>query len=168
MSESFRTEPTAADAAKVAALVAATGFFHADEVRIARELVDERIARGLASGYRFLFLDAADGESLAGYSCYGPVDGTQRSWDLFWIAVAPEQQGRGLGRALLRATEAAIAELGGGLVWVETGGKALYESTRRFYEACGYVREAELRDFYAPGDAKIVYLREVPGACGPE
>ncbi|MCB9879369.1 MAG: GNAT family N-acetyltransferase [Planctomycetes bacterium] len=163
MTTTHRREPTPADPARVEALVAASGFFNPDEVRIARELVEERLQRGLASGYRFLFADAADG-ALDGYSCFGPVDGTARSWDLFWIAVAPARQRHGLGRALLVATEAEIAALGGGLVWVETGGKALYEPTRRFYERCGYRREAELRDFYAPGDAKVVFVREVPAA----
>ncbi|MEZ6037344.1 MAG: GNAT family N-acetyltransferase [Planctomycetota bacterium] len=163
MTSDFRSEPNSADPAQVEAMVAASGFFNPDEVRIARELVEERLQRGLASGYRFLFADDAAGE-LVGYSCYGPVDGTARSWDLFWIAVAPSRQRHGLGRALLSATEAAIAGLGGGLVWVETGGKALYEPTRRFYERCGYTRQAELRDFYAPGDAKVIYLREVPAS----
>lgn len=157
---SFRTEPIVDDVGRVEALVAATGFFNPDEVRIAAELVDEYLHKGPQSGYRFVFVDDAQHGDLLAYSCYGPVDGTQRSWDLFWIAVQPRAQGRGIGREVLRETEALIARAGGGLVWVETGGKALYLPTRSFYERCGYAKEAELRDFYAPGDAKVVYLRE--------
>ncbi|MCC6785475.1 MAG: GNAT family N-acetyltransferase [Planctomycetes bacterium] len=157
----FRTDAERADVARVERLTRVTGFFNPDEVRIAAELVDERLTKGKASGYEFVFVDAPDGDELLAYSCYGPIDGTQRSWDLFWIAVQPHAQGRGLGREVLRETERRIALAGGGLVWVETGGKALYQPTRAFYERCGYVEEARLRDFYAPGDAKVVYLREI-------
>jgi ribosomal protein S18 acetylase RimI-like enzyme len=37
--------------------------------------------------------------------------------------------------------------------------KDQYEPTRRFYERCGYRKEAELPHFYAPNDAKIIYLK---------
>ncbi len=160
----FRIEPKRADVARVERLTRATGFFNPDEVRIAAELVGERLEKGKASGYEFVFVDDERGEDLLAYSCYGPIDGTARSWDLFWIAVQPHAQGRGLGREVLRETERRIALAGGGLVWVETGGKALYQPTRSFYERCGYEQQAALRDFYAPGDAKIVYLREIAAA----
>ena len=48
-------------------------------------------------------------------------------------------------------------QAGGRRVYVETSGRAQYEPTRRFYEACGYAREAVLTDFYAPGDDKVIY-----------
>ncbi len=160
----FRTDAERADVARVERLTRVTGFFNPDEVRIAAELVDERLTKGKASGYEFVFVDAPGADELLAYSCYGPIDGTQRSWDLFWIAVQPHAQGRGLGREVLRETERRIALAGGGLVWVETGGKPLYQPTRSFYERCGYVEEARLRDFYAPGDAKVVYLREIAAA----
>ncbi|MBK8976230.1 MAG: GNAT family N-acetyltransferase [Planctomycetes bacterium] len=148
------------DVEAVRTLVAGTGYFNDDEVRIAAELVEERLARGAPSGYEFVLLDAADG-SLAGYSCWGPIDGTACSYDLFWIAVRDDLRGAGLGRWLLRATEDRIAERGGGRVYAETSGRAQYASTRAFYERCGYLREAELTDFYGPGDAKVFYVKEI-------
>ena len=36
-----------------------------------------------------------------------------------------------------------------------------YESTRMFYSRRGYRQEALIPDFYAPGDAKIIYLKEL-------
>src|SRR5690606_22526360 len=79
----FRFARRAADVAAVRALVAGTGFFNDDEVRIAAELVDERLARGPSSGYEFVLLDDPAGR-LAGYTCWGPIDGTLASFDLFW------------------------------------------------------------------------------------
>ena len=42
---------------------------------------------------------------------------------------------------------------------VETSSRDDYAPTRAFYLACGYQIVAELPDFYAPGDGKLIYLR---------
>ena len=47
-------------------------------------------------------------------------------------------------------------------MYVETAGREQYRPTRAFYEACGYEIAARLDDFYAPGDAKVIYLRVLP------
>jgi hypothetical protein len=36
-----------------------------------------------------------------------------------------------------------------------------YVSTRRFYERTGFTAEAVLKDFYRPGDDKVIYRLEV-------
>src|SRR5262245_63743312 len=92
-----------ADAAAVEALVRATGVFSGPECAVARELVEERIARGAASGYEFLF--AEDENGLLGYACWGPIPCTERSHDLYCIAVRPERQGDGVGRRSLAHAE---------------------------------------------------------------
>lgn len=154
----WRENPRPADAEAVERLVAATGFFRPREIAIARELVEERLTRGAeASGYRFLLADDARG--LAGYVCFGPIDGTEGSFDLYWIAVRPDRRGRGLGRALLAGAEARIAAAGGRRVYIETSTTERYAPTRAFYAACGYRLEAELPDFYAPGDGKAFYVK---------
>jgi GNAT superfamily N-acetyltransferase len=158
-SAGLRDRPRPADIAAVRALVAATGFFSAEEVAVAGELVEERLARGEASGYAFLFADGADG--LEGYSCFGPIALTQASWDLYWIAVAPARRGHGLGRRLLQASEAAIAAAGGRAVYAETSSRPLYAPTRAFYLACGYREAASIADFYAPGDGKVIFEKRL-------
>jgi ribosomal protein S18 acetylase RimI-like enzyme len=144
----------------VADLVAATGLFRPAEVAIARELVLAALERGAASGYRFLLADDASG--LAGYACYGPIDGTEASFDLYWIAVRPDLQGRGLGSALLADAEARIAAAGGRRIYVETSTTAAYAATRAFYAARGYRLEATLEGFYAPGDGKAILVKVLP------
>ncbi len=157
----WRDRPHPADAAAVAELVAATGVFRPAEVAIARELVLAALERGAAvSGYHFLLVDDARG--LAGYVCFGPIDGTEASFDLYWIAVRPDLQGRGLGGALLEAAEARIAAMGGRRIYVETSTTAAYAATRAFYAARSYRREAVLADFYAPGDGKAILVKVLP------
>lgn len=154
----WREGPIATDPLAVERLVAATGFFRPSEVAIARELVEEHLARGPeASGYWFLF--AEDRCGLAGYVCWGPIAGTEGSFDLYWIVVRPDLQGHGLGRALLLAAEERIAGAGGRRVYIETSTTERYAGTRAFYGACGYRLEATLADFYAPGDGKALFVK---------
>jgi len=138
-------------------LLAATGFFNDEELEIAMELVDDRLATGESSHYRFLVAEHAG--AVAGYACWGPIPGTAESADLYWIAVDPAHQGLGVGRALLAESEAWLVEAGRPRVWVETAGRGQYAPTRAFYRACGYRVAAELQDFYAPGDDKVIFLK---------
>lgn len=149
----------ATDRQRIERVLRSTEMFRADEIEIAGELVDERLAQGDASGYHFLFLERA-GETL-GYSCYGPIPLTLGSWDLYWIAVDPGRHRHGLGRRLLDETEQHAATAGARKLFVDTSGRAEYLPTRAFYEGCGYQVAARLVDFYAPGDDKVVYVRDL-------
>ena len=86
---------------------------------------------------------------------------TKGSYDLYWIAVAPNTQGLGIGRRLMHLAERAIAKLGGGRLYIETSSRAAYVRTRRFYRAVGYRLAARLRDFYARGDHKVVFCKTI-------
>ncbi|MEZ5670672.1 MAG: GNAT family N-acetyltransferase [Alphaproteobacteria bacterium] len=153
----WREAVRADDGPRVRALVAATGMFSADEVDIAQELVDERVAKGRASGYEFVL--AERGGTLAGYACYGLIPGSEVSHDLYWIAVAPEFQGTGLGRALMQRSEAAMRRMGAHRVYADTSSSPAYAPTRAFYRAVGFTLAAELPDFYRPGDGKTMFVK---------
>ena len=153
----WRTSVRPEDAQIVRALVESTGFFAPHEVEVAVELVTEHLARGTASGYHFVFAEL-DGRTV-GYACYGPIACTLHSFDLYWIVVHRDFRGKGLGRQLLAEAEQRVLQAGGHRVYIETSSRELYAPTRGFYERCGYVAEARLRDFYAPGDDKVVYVR---------
>ena len=161
----FRYEVEAADVARVQRIVASTGFFSENEIQIAIELVNERLTRGAESGYEFVFL-LCD-QQVVGYACYGLIPCTVASFDLYWIAVDDRYRGRGFGRALLVETEVRIQQAGGLRIYAETSGRPQYEPTRRFYQNCGYHVEAQLVDFYAPGDDKIVFGK-IAGSGPPE
>lgn len=156
----YREEPKPADAEAVGELVDASGFFRPDEVDVAMELVEERLARGLDSEYYFWFADAPNG-ALAGYACYGPIACTVGCYDLYWIAVDKAIQGRGLGRRLMEFSEESVRRLGGRRIYVETSGKAIYEPTREFYRRCKYEVAAVMTDFYDLGDDKVVFYKDL-------
>jgi ribosomal protein S18 acetylase RimI-like enzyme len=147
------------DLAALRGLVAATGVFYPAERVVALELLEERLRRGAKSGYSFFFADR-DGQ-LVGYCAWGRVPLTRASYDLYWIAVTPTAQARGIGRALLELVERAVASRGGGGLYIETSSRAVYDRTRRFYRRAGYRQVARLRNFYAPSDDKIVFCKEI-------
>jgi acetoin utilization deacetylase AcuC-like enzyme/GNAT superfamily N-acetyltransferase len=154
---SFRSEIEPEDPERIRRLVEITGFFSAGEVDLAEALCQERMSVGEASGYEFVFAQIYG--RLVGYACYGPVPITVESYDLYWIAVHPDFQGRGAGHLLLREAERRIRTAGGRRVYVDTSQRIQYASTRAFYENCGYRPEAVLDDFYAPGEGKAIYCK---------
>ncbi|MBU1743428.1 MAG: GNAT family N-acetyltransferase [Proteobacteria bacterium] len=157
MSPLFREEVKPEDREAVGRLIRATRFFSEEEIGIAVELVEERLAKGDASGYFFLF--AEEENRLLGYACFGPIPGTVHSFDLYWIAVDPGEQGRGVGRKLMATSETLIAQRGGRQVYADTSSRPQYEPTRTFYLSCGYLQEAFLADFYATGDGKVIFVK---------
>lgn len=156
LATSLRYELVIDDVTSVRRIAEATGFFSPAETEIATELVAERLARGDASGYHFII---AEQTQPIAFACYGPIACTVASFDLYWIAVAPDAQGQGLGRRLMVESEQRIHQLGGRRVYVDTSNRPQYVPTRAFYERCGYRQDAVLADFYAPGDDKVVYLK---------
>jgi GNAT superfamily N-acetyltransferase len=144
---------------RIRSITESTGFFYPDEVDTAVELIEDRLVKGPRCGYHFLFAEE-DGRTV-GYTSYGPIACTRTSYDLYWIVVAGDFRGKGLGTRLLEASERAISALGGNRVYIETSMRPFYEPTRAFYIARGYTQAAVLDDFYAPGDAKVIYVKVI-------
>ena len=155
----FRDEPDYSDVAKVESLLKRTAFFSPDEEEIGVSLVEERLEKGLSCGYLFVFAEL-DG-NLVGYSCYGPIPGTLDGYDLYWIAVDPDRQGKRYGSAILDETEGRVLAAGGKRLYAETSSTVLYAPTRAFYERNGFFLEGRLADYYAPGDDKMLYVKRL-------
>jgi ribosomal protein S18 acetylase RimI-like enzyme len=155
----FRSTARASDAKAIRRLASAAGNFSAEEIDVAVELVEERLAKGPSSGYEFVFADS--GPETVGYVCYGPIACTVGSFDLYWIVVHPSQQGQGLGRKLLAAAEEPMRAAGARRIYIDTSGRADYVATRRFYERCGYQVDVIQRDFYDVGDDRVIFVRDL-------
>ena len=153
----LRKEVSPDDPETITMIVTSTGFFREDEILVAAELAEERLERGAASGYEFLFAEIA-GETVA-YSCFGLIPCTIHSYDLYWIATHQDYMNRGIGKYLLQETEKAIFTLGGQGIYVETSSKDQYAPTRAFYENNQYLLKARFENFYAPADDKLVFVK---------
>ena len=113
-----------------------------------------------ATGSDYAFLGAFTAEDdLVGYACFGPTPDTDRTFDLYWIAVDPGAQGAGSGTALLGAVERRLEGQNARMLIVETSSRSEYAPTRRFYERRGYAEAARVREFYAPNDDRIIFTK---------
>ena len=153
----WRYEVTPADVAVIREVTASTGYFHDDEVAVAAELVEERLAKGAASGYEFVLVEG-NGRVL-GYTTFGPIPCTRSSFDWYWLAVRPELQGFGFGKQLLRQVEARAKAMGGTRLYCETSGRPQYATTRAFYEYMGFTLCELLDDYYDTGDGRVTYVK---------
>jgi ribosomal protein S18 acetylase RimI-like enzyme len=160
MKYTFRDHVIPADMKTVRGIVESTGFFTAEEIEVAVELVDAGLSGESISDYLFLFCEDVSGKVL-GYTCYGRVPCTVGSFDLYWIAVHSDHQGFSIGKKLLVKTEEKIRNMGGMGVYIETSSRDLYKPTQRFYLNAGYHLEASLKDYYSPGDSKIIYVKHL-------
>jgi ribosomal protein S18 acetylase RimI-like enzyme len=57
--------------------------------------------------------------------------------------------------------ERQAAAAGAAALFIDTSGRADYGAARAFYASLGYRIAAELADFYAPGDAKVVFRKNL-------
>ena len=156
----LRDQLTAEDFQGIKDILESTGFFYDYEIQVALELVSDNLAKGPKSDYYFLLAEV--GGKPAGYCCYGPIACTEGSYDLYWIAVHKNFQGQHVGQELLKETENKIADLGGRGIYVETASRPQYTPTRAFYLKTGYIIEAVLKDFYSPGDDKVIFVKKTP------
>ncbi len=140
-----------------------TRVFNPAEIDIALELIDIWLDRPGQKDYVAHVAVDEVGEVL-GYVLFGPAPATVGTWDLYWIAVDSRRHNRGIGARLLRFAEECAR--GEGLRWmlIETSSLPRYVGTRAFYLRHGYPEIARVRDYYAPGDDKVMYGRRFDGA----
>jgi ribosomal protein S18 acetylase RimI-like enzyme len=87
--------------------------------------------------------------------------GNNNSFDLYWIAIHQKQQGKGIGKILIKMAIEAITKMHGKNIWIETSSRAIYEPTRQFYLKSNCELIAELTDYYGPNDNKIIFLLKI-------
>jgi ribosomal protein S18 acetylase RimI-like enzyme len=134
-----------------------TPEFEPHEIAVAEEVIDSYLNDPAGSGYHILV--AETGSSAPGYICYGATPLTEGTWDIYWIAVDPKEQARGIGKALLSAAENDIKNNQGRLILIETSSKPIYEKTRDFHKSQGYDIICRIPDFYAPEDDKVIFQK---------
>jgi D-alanine-D-alanine ligase len=149
----------AADRDTVMAFMEETKFFRANEMVIAAEVYDAAVKQGSHGDYQSFV--AKVGGKAVGWVCYGQTPCTIGTYDVYWLAVDPTTQGMGIGKRLMEFAEAGIKSSGGRISIVETSGSERYRPTQIFYEKIGYKEVARIEDFYAPGDAKVIYTKLV-------
>lgn len=150
------------DVVALKAVIDATGLFPSD----------------LLNGMLASFLDGTDQEAIwltaaqvdkdqpFAVAYCAPERMTSGTWNLYLIAIHPDHQGHGHGRALLAHVEIMLARRGERVLLVETSGLPAFARTRAFYARCGYDEEARIREFYQAGEDKIVFRKALSRSQG--
>ncbi len=146
------------DKGAVLGLVRATGFFTEPEVGVAEELIDVFLGQPEQKDYDVVVVEDEAG-APAGYMTWGPTPLAEDAYDLYWMAVAPSQQGQGRGKELVRWLEAEVGRRNGRVIIIETSSQPKYHGTRRFYIDLGYKEVARVPDFYRAGDDRVIYAK---------
>ncbi len=143
-----------------------SGNFTADEIATAIELVDEWLELGEASGYLTYVLESTnDPFPIIGYVCFGEAPLTTGTYDLYWIAVDIKHHRGGHGKKLIQFAEGEVERRGGRMLLIETSSQETYAATIKFYEGTGYELAARIRDFYKPGDDKLIFRKALAAGC---
>lgn len=146
-----------ADIDQFRVVLESSGYFYDYEIEVALDLASDCCQLVEGSEYRFLIAEDADG--IAAFTCFGLVLCTVSTYDIYWIAVHERLRGKGVGSKLMARTEQLIRAARGTRVYVETAGRLQYEPTRNFYKKIGYTPVANLPDYYAPGDDKVILCK---------
>lgn len=149
-----------ADREPIRRLLIATNVFTDEEIGVALELVDIVLNNATQKDY-LIYTGLDEANLVAGYYCIGPTPMTDGTYDLYWIAVSPVVQNKGIGKQLLNDAEQRVAGNGGRLIIAETSSQPKYESTRMFYLKNAYSEIARIKEYYRPGDDLVVYGKYV-------
>ncbi len=133
--------------------------FNEKEVATVTDLLEGYEEGPESSGY--YFLSCREDGKIIGYACWGPRDLAGNGYDFYWLCTDPEQQGKGVGRALAQAVEDEIRKRNGVWLVIETSDTDHYAPARRLYERCGYTLAMLLPDFYKDGDGLCTYTKRL-------
>lgn len=138
-------------------MVKKTGIFREKEIVVAMEVMDSYL-KGTPD-YK-IHVALKDGRP-AGFACYGLNPISDGTYDLYWIVIDPLEQVKGIGKTLASYIEEEIRKEGGRLIVAETSSSPAYKPAHRFYERMGYRKVAEIKDFYAIGDNKLIFVKDL-------
>ena len=127
------------------------------------QMLPEMIAPGLEGETSAFWLSAHLNGQVAGFAFAGPEEMTDGTWNLLAIAVLPELQKCGVGRALVTAVEDRLRRDGQRLLLIDTSGTAAFDHVHRFYRSLGFTPEARIRDYWAAGDDKVTFSKALDG-----
>ncbi len=148
------------DRARLLSMLIRTRAFTSAEIDVAMELIDSVLKDPTQDDYQIHCL-VDDQDQVIGYLCYGPTPMTEGTFDLYWIAVDPDFQGKGAGSRLLSFLEEVVKAKVGRLILADTSTIPQYEKTQGFYLRNGFKEVARVPDYYYPGNDRVTFCKKV-------
>lgn len=137
-----------------------TGVFSFVEIAILREVI-ENYASNPDKDYSLVTVE--EGLTLNGFILFGKTPLTECGWDLYWLAVDPSCQGKGVGLKLMQQFEECLKKKCPefAVVRIETSSRPEYESARKLYLRSGFHLAGQIDNFYSHGDHLMMYSKEI-------
>ena len=148
---------TPEDTEALMSLCNAIGLFQPNELEELSGMLSAYFEDSLNGQHKWL-VDEEDGE-LIGVAYYAEETFAYGVSNLLLIGFHPDRQREGRGTELLLYVEQELREKGDRILIVETSGLESFEATRAFYKKNGYDEEARIREYYNPGEDKIVFRK---------
>jgi ribosomal protein S18 acetylase RimI-like enzyme len=148
------------DRERLHAILTHGDFFTPEEIHIAMELIDMVLNNQDQKDYTIDCM-VDDRDDVLGYICYGPTPMTQGTFDLYWIVVDLDDQGKGVGSALLDFLEEALSRKEARMILADTSSISSYEKTQKFYIKKGFEEIARIPDYYFPGNDRITFCKKL-------
>ncbi len=149
-------ETRESDQNAILAIVRESGQFDAD----ALEHVEATLHSYLEEGTSDLWFTADDGEPV-GVALCSPEPVSSGTWNLLMLWIRSDRHNAGHGSALVENVEEELRNRNARLLIVETSGLPDFAPARSFYRKCQFIEEARIRNFFADGDDKIVFTRNL-------
>jgi len=143
------------DTPSLLVLAEGTKVFKPLEIQALKEVLDDYHAHEKEFGHRSVTFEKEG--AILGFAYYAPAPMTDRTWDLYWIAVKKDTHARGIGSQLLKYVEEDIRKQNGRILLIETSSLPHYGLTRKFYLKHGYEQAAVIKDHYADGDDMVIF-----------
>lgn len=163
----YRKETKQTDLNDFKELLESSGFFFNYEIEAAEDFLKYQLEDGDDSGIHYFMaedtsvLDKDGNGKLVGFICFGFDTCTLSTHLLYWMAVHGDYRGKHIGGELLKRFEEYVINKGGKKIVLETAGRELYRPTRLFYEKHGYREMGIVPDYYAIGDARVTYVKDI-------
>lgn len=138
----------------VRSVLGGTGLFPPD-------MLDDMAEPFLTGQAPHIWLLVEMAEQTIGFAYCAPERMTEGTFNLLAIAIAPEHQRIGAGAALVRGVEETTRQHVGRLLLVETSTDPDQDAARAFYEKEGFTEEGRIRDFYALGQTKVIFRKQL-------
>lgn len=140
---------------------------HLKEVLNSIELFPAELLEDMSSDYfnhpdsQDIWLTATVENTPIALAYCAPEQMTMGTFNLYAIGVKKDLQGKGIGQKIMSYLEEHLQKAGHRILIVDTSGTEDFIRTRKFYEHLDYTKEAVIRDFWAVGDDKVTYWKQL-------
>lgn len=133
-------------------------IFEPQDLEVLREVLEE-FKRKPDTDY-FVFEEKKE-DAVVGFVIFGRAPLTKSSWEIYWLIVDKNFQGKGIGKRLIQRVENFILQKEKRpILKVETSSKREYSHARNLYSKQGFKELGRISDFYTKGDDLIILYKE--------